>query len=205
MVDSGSSACTVVQSLNSPFFPPHIGAEPGRAKGESRITCVCMQVILDSLFARPGSAPMWGGKKGKFRDWTTCTVVPATDAVDGADDGGDVAGAENDVINDRGNTEFGNCKKIIIVKNSVNNQNSSPENGAAKGNVSSTEVVSNNADKGDNNANNTSDPVSGNTASENLLTGSLEDAHVLKVFAGATVSFPSEGSAVPSQDSLADV
>ena len=29
------------------------------------------QVILDSLFARPGSAPMWGGKKGEFRDWTS--------------------------------------------------------------------------------------------------------------------------------------
>ena len=30
-----------------------------------------MQVILDSSFARPGSAPIWGGKKGEFRDWTT--------------------------------------------------------------------------------------------------------------------------------------
>ena len=34
-----------------------------------------MQVILDSTldssFARPGSAPTWGGKKGEFRDWTT--------------------------------------------------------------------------------------------------------------------------------------
>ena len=30
-----------------------------------------MQVILDSSFARPGSAPIWGGKKGKFRDWTS--------------------------------------------------------------------------------------------------------------------------------------
>ena len=29
-----------------------------------------MQVILDSSFARPGSAPIWGGKKGEFRDWT---------------------------------------------------------------------------------------------------------------------------------------
>ena len=29
-----------------------------------------MQVILDSLFARPGSAPIVGGKKGEFRDWT---------------------------------------------------------------------------------------------------------------------------------------
>ena len=34
-----------------------------------------MQVILDSSFARPGSAPIWGGKKGEFRDWTT--GVPA--------------------------------------------------------------------------------------------------------------------------------
>ena len=29
-----------------------------------------MQVILDSSFARPGSVPIWGGKKGEFRDWT---------------------------------------------------------------------------------------------------------------------------------------
>ena len=29
-----------------------------------------MQVILDSSFARPGSAPICGGKKGEFRDWT---------------------------------------------------------------------------------------------------------------------------------------
>ena len=32
----------LVQSLNSPFFPPHIGAEPGRAKEESRTTCMRM-------------------------------------------------------------------------------------------------------------------------------------------------------------------
>ena len=32
----------VVQSLNSPFLPPHIGAEPARAKEESRITCMRM-------------------------------------------------------------------------------------------------------------------------------------------------------------------
>ena len=32
----------LVQSLNSPFFPPHIGAEPGREKEESRITCMRM-------------------------------------------------------------------------------------------------------------------------------------------------------------------
>ena len=29
-----------------------------------------MQVILDSSSARTGSAPIWGGKKGEFRDWT---------------------------------------------------------------------------------------------------------------------------------------
>ena len=29
-----------------------------------------MQVILDSRFARPGSAAIRGGKKGEFRDWT---------------------------------------------------------------------------------------------------------------------------------------
>ena len=34
-----------------------------------------MQVILDSSFARPGSAPLWGGKKGEFRDWTRCRHV----------------------------------------------------------------------------------------------------------------------------------
>ena len=35
-----------------------------------------MQVILDSSFARPGSAPVWGGKKGEFRDWTNTPFTP---------------------------------------------------------------------------------------------------------------------------------
>ena len=30
-----------------------------------------MQVILDYPFACPGSAPLWGGKKGEFRDWAS--------------------------------------------------------------------------------------------------------------------------------------
>ena len=34
-----------------------------------------MQVILDSSFARPGSAPIWGGKKGEFRDCTKISHV----------------------------------------------------------------------------------------------------------------------------------
>ena len=33
---------TLVQSLNSPFFPLYILAEPGQAKRESRITCMRM-------------------------------------------------------------------------------------------------------------------------------------------------------------------
>ena len=39
----------VVQSLNSPFFPlnpaPHIGAEPGRAKGESLLSPARVQPL----------------------------------------------------------------------------------------------------------------------------------------------------------------
>ena len=34
-----------------------------------------MQVILDSSFARPGSAPIRGGEKGEFRDWTKGNAV----------------------------------------------------------------------------------------------------------------------------------
>ena len=34
------------------------------------VLSIRMQVILDSSFARPGSAPIWDGKKGEFRDWT---------------------------------------------------------------------------------------------------------------------------------------
>jgi len=33
---------SLVLSLNSHFFPLHIGAQPGRAKEESRITCMRM-------------------------------------------------------------------------------------------------------------------------------------------------------------------
>ena len=58
----------------------------GASRAQTRIVCaegwgllifdwfilsMRMQVILDSPFARPGSAPMWGGKKGEFRDWTS--------------------------------------------------------------------------------------------------------------------------------------
>ena len=45
-------------------FSPDLGEKNGDVLG------MRMQVILDSSFARPGSAPIWGGKKGEFRDWT---------------------------------------------------------------------------------------------------------------------------------------
>ena len=45
-------------------FSPRFGGKNG---GVLRMR---MQVILDSSFARPGSAPIWGGKKGEFRDIT---------------------------------------------------------------------------------------------------------------------------------------
>ena len=43
----------IAQSLNSPFFPPLIGAEPGRAKEESRITC--MRMLRTPPFFPPNS------------------------------------------------------------------------------------------------------------------------------------------------------
>ena len=46
------------------FFFPRFGGKNGS------VLSVRMQVILDSLFAGPGSAPIWGEKKGEFRDWT---------------------------------------------------------------------------------------------------------------------------------------
>ena len=45
------------------FFPRFGGKNGG-------VLSMRMQVILDSSFARPGSVPIWGGKKGEFRDWT---------------------------------------------------------------------------------------------------------------------------------------
>ena len=36
---------------------------------------MCMQGILDSSFARPGSAPIWGGKKVEFRGWTRASLT----------------------------------------------------------------------------------------------------------------------------------
>ena len=51
------------------WFFPDLGEKNGG------VLSMRMQVILDSSFARPGSAPIWGGKKGEFRDWTTVWQV----------------------------------------------------------------------------------------------------------------------------------
>ena len=50
--------------LPNMVFSPDLGGKNGG------VLSMRMQVILDSSFARPGSAPIWGGKKGEFRDWT---------------------------------------------------------------------------------------------------------------------------------------
>ena len=40
----------LVQSLNSPFFPPHKGAEPGRAKeSPGLLACACSERINQKL------------------------------------------------------------------------------------------------------------------------------------------------------------
>ena len=53
-----------LESTSKYGFPPILGEDGG-------VLSMHMQVILDSLFARPGSAPIGGRKKGEFRDWTT--------------------------------------------------------------------------------------------------------------------------------------
>ena len=53
-----------LESSSKYGFSPDLGGKNGG------VLSMRMQVILDSSFARPGSAPMWGGKKGEFRDWT---------------------------------------------------------------------------------------------------------------------------------------
>ena len=54
------AALYLVQSLNSPFFPPHMGAEPVRAKEESGITC--MRMLRTPPFPPPPSPLQIGGK-----------------------------------------------------------------------------------------------------------------------------------------------
>ena len=69
----------LVQSLNSLFLPPPIGAEPGRAKRESRITC--MRMLRTPPFFPPKSRekPYLEvlSRFGLWRDWLkTCQLMP---------------------------------------------------------------------------------------------------------------------------------
>ena len=57
-----------LKSTSKYGFSPDLG---GKNDG---VLSMRMQVILDSSFARPGSAPIGGGKKGEFRDWTSSLV-----------------------------------------------------------------------------------------------------------------------------------
>ena len=56
------------------WFSPPISGVGGGGGGNGGVLSMRMQVILDSLFARLGSAPIWGGKKGELRDWTRPTL-----------------------------------------------------------------------------------------------------------------------------------
>ena len=58
------------------FFPRFGGKNGG-------VLSMRMQVILDSSFARPGSAPTRGGKKGEFRDWTRMYKVDESGTIFG--------------------------------------------------------------------------------------------------------------------------
>jgi len=50
-------------------FSPDLGGKNGV------VLSMRMQVILDSSFARPGLASIWGGKKVEFRYWTKLSPV----------------------------------------------------------------------------------------------------------------------------------
>ena len=53
-----------LESTSKYGFSPDLGGKNGG------VLSMRMQVILDSPFARPRLAPIGGGKKGEFRDWT---------------------------------------------------------------------------------------------------------------------------------------
>ena len=61
-----------LESTSKYGFSPDLGEKNGG------VLSMRMQVILDSSFARPGSAPIWGGKKGEFRDWTNTNMENMT-------------------------------------------------------------------------------------------------------------------------------
>ena len=62
---SENRATSQIWKVLSNMVFPRFGGKNGS------VLSMRMQDILDSSFARPGSAPIWGGKKVEFRDWTT--------------------------------------------------------------------------------------------------------------------------------------
>ena len=58
-----------LESTSKYGLSPYLGGKNGG------VLSMRMQVILDSSFARPGSAPIWGREKGEFRDWTRTILV----------------------------------------------------------------------------------------------------------------------------------
>ena len=68
----------LVQSLNSHFFPPHIGAGLGRAKRESRITCMYMlrmPPFFYPILVPRGRAPF--GQHQESRPLASSSEIPA--------------------------------------------------------------------------------------------------------------------------------
>ena len=60
----------IIQKIAPQAESSKYGFSPDLGRKNGGFLSILMQVILDSLFARSGSAPIWGGRKGEFRDWT---------------------------------------------------------------------------------------------------------------------------------------
>ena len=58
-----------LESTSKYGFPPDLGEKNGG------VLSMPMQVILVSLFACSGSAPIGGEKNGEFRDWTKHRLI----------------------------------------------------------------------------------------------------------------------------------
>ena len=54
------------------WFFPRFGGKKWRRSEHAHASYPGLE---DSSFAHPGSAPIWGGKKGEFRDWTTSPLA----------------------------------------------------------------------------------------------------------------------------------
>ena len=72
-------ACTLLfseialQTKSGKYFQIRLFPRFGGKNGD--VPSMRMQVILDSSFRPPGFSPIWGGRKGEFRDWTILLFV----------------------------------------------------------------------------------------------------------------------------------